>query len=148
MNHRPVSRRALLCAAASLSLAPPARACEFFALTLRVWHPWARATSEGDSTAIVSMKFDEVTRSDRLIAVETPVAEAAELGGLQPSPQVDFAIPQGRETQLTESGTFLRLTGLKHPLGVGRSYPLRLQFAEGGEVLAQLNIDFPSFRFR
>lgn len=147
MNQRSVSRRAVLGAAAALAL-PSARACEFFAPTLRVYHPWTRATEEGDASTIVSMKFDQVTRSDRLIGVHTPVAEGAELGGLLASPRIDLEIPQGSEIALSEGGTYVRLTGLRQALGVGRSFPLTLVFAVGGELPAQLNIDYPSFRFR
>ena len=147
MKLRTVSRRAVLGAACTLAL-PSARACEFFVPTLRVYHPWTRATEEGDTTTIASMKIDEVSRADRLINVQTPVAEGAELGGLLASPRIDLEIPQGSEIALSEAGTYVRLTGLRQPLGVGRSFPITFVFAVGGEMPAQLNIDFPGLRFR
>ena len=64
------------------------------------------------------------------------------------SPRIDLEIPQGSEIALSEGGTYVRLTGLRQALGVGRSFPLTLVFAVGGELPAQLNIDYPSFRFR
>lgn len=140
-----IRRRALLHAgfAAGIALVvPPARACEFFSTNLRVAHPWARATADGDTFAALCMTFDEVTLADRLIKVETPVAAGAEMGGVGARPGIDFPIPAGRESVLSETGTFIRLVGLKHPLEIGRSYPLKLVFERGGVVDADLDIDY------
>jgi len=141
-----IHRRSLLRAglAAGLVLALPARvrACEFFTTTLRVTHPWTRASLAGANSAAICMKFDEVTRSDRLIHVETPVAERAELGGVAAAPVVDFLIPAGVETLLSENGTYIQLLGLRHPLEMARSYPLTLYFEHGGRVEADLSVDY------
>jgi copper(I)-binding protein len=123
-------------------LAPSARACEFFTTTLRVTHPWARATRLGSRGAIVSMVFDEVTETDRLIAVSTPVATGAQLGGQGGTRPIDFVIPQGRTSTLSEQGVFVRLVGLRHPLELARAYPLTLEFEKGGKVEADLSIDY------
>ncbi len=159
LNH-PNHRRSVLQAglAAGLSLAlPAARACEYFSPTLRVTHPWARASAPGASVARVSMKFDDVSQDDRLIGVHTPVASGAELAGPGAEPDarpdarpgadtgLNLAIPSGRETLLSEGGLHLRLTGLQLPLEVGRSYPLKLVFERGGTVNATLNIDYARF---
>lgn len=151
LNH-PNHRRSVLQAglAAGLSLAlPAARACEYFSPTLRVTHPWARASAPGASVARVSMKFDDVSQDDRLIGVHTPVASGAELAGPGAEPGAErglnLAIPSGRETLLSEGGLHLRLTGLQLPLEVGRSYPLKLVFERGGTVNATLNIDYARF---
>ncbi len=141
----PLHRRTLLrasVAAGIVLVAPAARPCEFFALTLRVTHPWTRATPAGATSAIVCMKFDEVTRADRLVRVETEVATGAEMGGAGAGPVVDFAIPQGRESLLSEAGTYLRLVGLRHPLEMARTYPLTLVFESGGIVVADLSVDY------
>ena len=131
---------------AALTLAvPAARACEYFSPTLRVTHPWARASAAGASTAVVSMKFDDVSQDDRLIGLQTPVASSAEIAGPGAEPGLNLAIPSGRETLLGEGGLHLRLTGLRLPLEVGRSYPLQLVFERGGVVDATLNIDYARF---
>ena len=109
-----IRRRDILQGAAALSAAlllPGAQACEFFTAHMRIYSPWARASVQGASTAILCMTFDEVTQTDRLIGVETPVASGAELGGARASRTLDLLIPQGRDTELTETGTYLRLTG-------------------------------------
>lgn len=159
MTPHTTRRRALQASlAAGLTLAlPAARACEYFAPTLRITHPWTRASAHGASTAVVSMKFDDVSQDDRLIAVQTPVATGAEIAGLGPRPEtrlegppaagssLNLLIPSGQETLLSETGLHLRLTGLTLPLEVGRSYPLRLTFERGGVVNATLNVDYARF---
>lgn len=147
MKH-PKNRRCALRAglAAGLALAlPAARACEYFAPTLRVTHPWTRASATGASTAMVSMKFDDVSQDERLIDVQTPVASGAELAGPGAQATLDLPIPSGRETLLSASGLHLRLTGLRLQLEVGRSYPLQLTFERGGVVNATLNVDYARF---
>jgi len=144
-----IGRRGVLhasLAGCAFLLAPRARACEFFSSNLRVFHPWTYATEPGRDTAAVSMLFDQVTRADRLIAAETPVADGAEMGGLGARADVNFAIPEGRESALAASGTYLRLVRLRQPLEVGRSYPLKLTFEGGDVVAATLNIDYMRFR--
>ncbi len=133
-------------AAGAALLLPSARACEYFSANLRITHPWTRATGPGAGSAIVCMKFDDVLQDDRLIGVETPVAAGAELGGLGARPEVDFAIPAGRETLLSEAGTFVRLVGLNVPMEVARQYPMDLIFERSGRVAATLNVDYTRFR--
>lgn len=147
MNHV-IHRRCLLNAGmalgASLAL-PAARACEFVTPCLRVTHPWTRATAPGATAAVVCMKFDEVTTADRLVSVESPVAAGADMGGLNGGPAVDFFIPHGQESFLAETGTHVRLLGLKFALEVGRSYPLTLGFEKGGVFNTVLTVDYARF---
>jgi hypothetical protein len=122
-----------------------AQACEFYASTLRVSHPWARATAADAPHALLCLRLDEVTRADRLLHVETPVADAAVLlRDGQPAPW-PLDVPVGRDTVLSELGLQLRLQRLNQPLEIGRSYPLRLVFEQGGAVNALLNIDYGRF---
>lgn len=141
-----ILRRRWLGLPLALGLAPllpaPARACEFFSTTLRIEHPWTRATREGDRFAAISMKFDQVTEDDRLVGARSPVAARAALGGVNAATMVDFPIPAGRLSALHEEHTYLRLEGLRHPLEVGRTYPLVLVFAKGGEVFADFDVDY------
>jgi copper(I)-binding protein len=92
------------------------------------------------------MGFDEVAADDRLIAVETPVAEGAQMGGEAAGGAVNFVIPAGQASALSEQGSFVRLVGLRHPLEIGRNYPLHLGFERAGLVIARLNVDFARFR--
>ena len=141
-NRRGILKTGLaLCAALVL---PQARACEFYTSTLRITHPWTRATEPNATTAVLCMKIDQVTVTDRLIGVETPVASGAELIRDGASSALNLTLPIGSETLLSEDGMHVRLVGLKHPLLTGRSYPLVLVFAKGGNVNAELNVDYES----
>lgn len=146
-----LDRRGLLHASVALplmALLPAARACEFYSSTLRVTHPWTRATQPGATSAVLCMKFDEVSQADRLIHVASPVAESATMGGADSGGQrtgVDFYIPPGQTTLLAEKGRYVLLTGLRHALEVGRSYPLELGFEKGGRFAATLTVDYARF---
>ena len=140
-----VNRRGTLRAgfAGGLSLLlPGVHACEFWSTNLRIVLPWSRATIEGDAFAIGCMRFDEVEQDDRLIGAESPVARNVEMGGVGASHQLNFAIPAGRQTELSEAGTYLKLVGLRHPLGLGREYPLKLVFERGGMVDADIDVQY------
>jgi copper(I)-binding protein len=144
MNHIPCRRQALqvgLALGTSLLL-PSARACEFFTPTLRVTHPWTRASVKGATTAIVCMKIDQVTKPDRLIGVETPVAAGADIVGIEGRSGVNLLLFKGQDTVLGESGIQLRLLDLTQPLQIARTYPMRLYFEKGGVLDAELNVDY------
>lgn len=140
-----MDRRALLRAALGIGaacLARGAAACEFPTTSLTVVHPWTRASAPGADTAIVSLRFQDIVRTDRLIAASTPVARAVELAGQGFGPAIDFLIVRGEELEFSESGVHLRLVGLLAPLEVGREYPFALEFAAAGRVAAALSVDF------
>ena len=63
-------------------ISPTARACEFFSSALRITHPWTCASDPATTTALLSMRFDEISQDDRLVQVHRPVAAAAEMGGI------------------------------------------------------------------
>ena len=146
-----LTRRTLLKVGLVLSAATPWRnalACEYFTPTLRVTHPWTRATPMGAPFAVLAMRFDEVSQNDRLLAVETPVAEAVVYvpgGATRQVVDLPLDIPAGRDTVLIDSGPHLRLLRLTQALEVARSYPLRLVFEKGGTVKALLNVDYARF---
>jgi hypothetical protein len=126
-------------------LLPRAQACEYFGSTLRITHPWTRATAPDARFAAVCMKLDEVSENDRLVGVRTPVAEGAEIVGPDARPGVDLPIAAGSEIQLTENGTHVRLLRLTQPLEIACSYPLVLHFEKAGAVRTTLNVDYARF---
>ncbi len=151
MNPSASSRRHLLIAATAglWGLARPAQACDFFSSRMRIWHPWTRATRVDADTATLCMRFDEVQKTDRLIGVESPVFGGARLAGPTADAQakgVDLLIREGQELTLSEDGLHIELLDLQQPLQIGRSFPLRLLFASGDAVNAQLNVDFAGLR--
>ena len=145
-----ITRRALLRAglASGLVLAGlPTRACEFFSTNLRVKHPWTRATPEGADSCVVCMLFDEVHEDDRMIGIQTSIASGAEMGGLGArSGVIDFPIPRGQVSALSEAGTYIRLVGLALPMDAERVYQIQLLFERGGALRADLSVDYARFR--
>ena len=123
-----------------------ARAHEVITSTMRVTHPWSRATAPDATFALLCMKFDEVAETDRLVLAESPVATSADMGGVGAGPTVDFRIPAGQETYLEEARTYVRLVGLKFPLEVSRSYPLLLGFEKGGVYNTTFSVDQVRFK--
>ena len=142
LPRRDVLRAALAAGAALVLPAAPARACEFFCLSMRITHPWTRASAPGATTAMVSMRFDEVTEDDRLIGVTSPMAAGAEIVGDGPTRPVNFLIAAGQELDFSETGIHIRLTGLRQPLEMACTYPLTLTFEKGGVVEADLSVDY------
>jgi copper(I)-binding protein len=132
--------------AASWLAAPWARGHEYYTRNCRISHPWTRATAAGAMTALVCLTIDEVIKADRLIGIESPVAAGAEMVDAAATSPLDIAVPSGRETVLGEIGRVVRLVGLRHPLELGRSYPLTLVFADGGEVEATLDVAYAAQR--
>ncbi|CAH0349400.1 copper chaperone PCu(A)C [Aquabacterium sp. CECT 9606] len=145
MKNQIISRRHVLQTGVAMGLTwalPSARACEFFTPTLRVTHPWTRASVKDATSAIVCMKIDQVSRLDRLIGVETPVAEGAEIIGIEGRSGVNLLVFPGQETVLGETGVQLRLVKLTQPLLLSRSYAMRLYFEKGGAMDAELSVDY------
>lgn len=143
-------RRRLLAASALAACAgigsTRVRACEVWTGSFRILHPWTRASAPEARDAAVCLVIDDIQEADRLVGAATPVAERAEMGGEHAAPEVDWAFAPGRSVELSENGTYLRLVGLRFPLQVGRSYPLRLDFEVAGPVFATLSVDFGRFR--
>jgi copper(I)-binding protein len=99
---------------------------------VQVTGAWARATAPGQPVA--GIYLDIVSASDaRLTAVETPVAEAAQLhqmrmeGGTMRMRQVQaIDLPAGKTVALKPGDYHVMAFGLKRPLRPGEELPLRL----------------------
>ncbi len=145
MIRRQLLRSGVACTLAAAGV--QARACEFFSSTLRVIHPWTRATADDATWAVVCMGFDQVSEDERLLGIETSIATGAELmlPGAAKGQRLVLDIPQGRETRLTEHGLHIRLTGLLLPLDAGRAYPMRLLFQTAGPLRVDLTVDYGRF---
>jgi len=100
---------------------------------------WARATPGGAETAAAYATI-VAPAADRLVAASTPVAGKAELhnmsieGGVMQMRPVEHGIdlPAGQPVTLKPGGLHIMLTGLKHPLHAGESFPLTLTFENAG----------------
>lgn len=139
-----ITRRALVGGGLAVAIAARARraaACEFDAQYLRIVHPWTRAALVSDPFAIVCMRFENVSATDRLTGVGSPVAARAVLRHGDTQGPVDFLLPAERDSALSEEGAHVRLLGLRQPLELGRVYPLTLTFERSGVVHSELTVD-------
>jgi copper(I)-binding protein len=105
-----------------------------------VTQAWARATP-GKSTIGAAYATVTASAGDRLIAVATPVAGAAQLhqhtmdNGVMKMRQVDAVpLPAGQAVTLSPGGYHIMLVDLKAPLVAGQGFPLTLTFEKAGTV--------------
>lgn len=125
---------ALFCAAVN--------AHEYEAGGIHIDHPWARALPPSAPTGaayfIISNRGDA---SDRLVAVETPIAAYAEVhehrhvDGLMKMQEVEeLELGTGDSVEFKPGGYHAMLFNLKHPLVVGETFPMTLTFEQAGSV--------------
>jgi periplasmic copper chaperone A len=126
-----------------------AMAHEYTAGGITVAHPWARATPGGAKVggAYLEIKAAAGT-SDRLVAVKTPAAGAAELHnhimekGIARMRRVEaIVVPAGKSVVLEPGGYHLMLTDLKAPLKQGDLLKLTLVFEKAGEIEVEATVE-------
>ncbi len=139
-----------LAAAAVFVLAcSAASAHDYTAGTLQIGHPFARATPPGaQSGGAFFTVHNAGHQADRLLAVASPAAAAAELhrmtmdGNVMKMRAVDaIDIAAGATVTLGTAGYHVMLTGLKHPLVAGQSVPLTLTFERAGRVDVSASVE-------
>ena len=116
--------------------------------TLQVSGAWARATPPGhDIGAVYFVLTSHVHDPIRLIGIDTPIAERAELHGHSQSDGVMMmralaAIEVGPDEPavLAAGGTHVMLQGLVGPLVAGKVFPLTLVFESGASVALEVEI--------
>jgi copper(I)-binding protein len=115
----------------------------------RVEDAWARATIGRSQVSVAYMTVASPV-ADRLVAVETPVAERAELhthrmksDGTMEMRGVDaIALKPGESVVLKPNGEYhVMLMGLKQPLKQGESFPMTFVFERGGRREATVRVE-------
>lgn len=101
----------------------------------------ARASVGNAPTSAVYMTITTAGAPDRLIAVASPAAEAAELhtslaeGGIMKMHRVDaIEVAPGAPAELAPGGQHIMLIGLDAPLEEGTTVPLTLTFEKAGDI--------------
>ncbi|KQZ76631.1 hypothetical protein ASE06_06370 [Sphingopyxis sp. Root214] len=135
---------ALLSAAATPLLAQSVTAGK-----LVIDQAWSRQTAP---TQKVGGGFLSITNkgktADRLVSATSPVATEVQLhtmsmdGGVMRMRQMKdgIAIPAGKTVELKPGGLHVMFIGLKRPLAVGDSVPVKLRFARQGEVQVRFKV--------
>jgi copper(I)-binding protein len=116
--------------------------------TLKIEHPWSRATPPGASVGAGFMVITNSGKADALVSVSSPVAERVELhssreeGGVMKMRKLTrLEIPAGGTVRFEPGALHLMLVGLERPLVEGSRVPLTLQFGSAGELTVQLKVE-------
>jgi len=134
----------ILALAVSLTalLSGAAAAHEYEIGSVKIVHPWARATAGGSLNGAVYMTLSVASSEpDRLLAVSTPAAKHAQLhktimdSGVMKMRPVDVVkIVPGSPTVMQPGGLHVMLMGLAAPLTEGDLLPLTLTFEHAGTI--------------
>ena len=144
-----LARRFLLCAAAAALIAPPAFGHDYRLGSLKIDHPWARATVAANGGAYLAIE-NGGAQPDRLLRAASPVAATVELhthimdGGIMRMRAVEaIDVPAGGKVELKPGGLHIMLMGLKQPLKEGERVKLTLEFEKAGAIEVELAVDKP-----
>ena len=140
-----------LAAGLAASLPHQARAHSYSEEGFTVLHPWCEVAPAGTTDLVVLLRIVEISRADRLLGADTPVASQVLL---QIPPRRPFDPPAagatgdapglplqpGHDIILTHFGPHLLIDKVLTDLHFGREYPLTLHFEWAGKVEAALII--------
>ena len=139
-----MNRTALIIAALSAALATsPALAHDYTVGSLKIDHPWARATPKGASVGGGYMKItNSGATPDRLVSGKTDVASRFEIhemsmdnGVMKMRPVVQgIEIKPGQTIELKPGSYHVMFVGLKKPLAQGEPVKATLVFEKAGKV--------------
>lgn len=141
-------KRILIPFLAAACVAGQALAHDHQAEELLIDQPWSRAMPPTATTGAAYLRIDNNGEAgDRLLAVETPVAEYAELhehvhvdGLMKMQQATDLAIEAGDSLTLEPGGYHIMLFNLQKPLVAGEKYPLTLRFEQAGEIEVEVAV--------
>ena len=122
---------------------------------LSVAHPWARASAGAAPTGAAYLTLrNDGAEADRLVGVETPAAERAELhthlheDGVMKMRRVEggIALPAGESVALAPGGLHVMLFGLAAPLEEGTRFPMTLVFKKAGRLAVEIQVEPIGYR--
>jgi copper(I)-binding protein len=138
-------------AGVAASLPRRARAHAFQEEHFTVLHPWCDEATAGTTDLVVLLRITDISRADRLLRAETPVASQMRLEvpprrpfdppvTTAPGAPPSLPLQPGHDLILTPFGPHLLIDKVLTDLHFGREYPLTLQFELAGMVEAALII--------
>jgi copper(I)-binding protein len=146
-----MTRTAFFVAAVFAGLATsPVVAHDYTAGSLKIDHPWARATPKGASVGGGYMKItNSGTAPDRLVAGSSDISSSFEIhemkmeGGVMKMRLVagGLEIKPGQTVTLDPSGYHVMLVDLKKQLVQGERFKAALEFANAGKVEVDFAIE-------
>ena len=116
--------------------------------TLVIDEPWSRAMPPVAKTGAAYLTIRNTgSEDDRLVGARSPIAERAELHGMQMQGDLmkmhhveSVVVPAGGTAMLEPGGLHIMLMGLTRPLAAGESFPVTLQFEKAGELVLEVEI--------
>ncbi len=146
-------------------MAASVQAHEYYAASFKIIHPWALPTGQGDTNAKVFVRFEEISKSDKLVSASSPIAERVDIVSAAKSalvksdpvkkvptestisepakPPVNIKsidLPAGSTIDLQSDEIYLKMVNLKMPLQPTRSYPMTLVFENSGAITVQISV--------
>ncbi|MEC5386862.1 copper chaperone PCu(A)C [Uliginosibacterium sp. H3] len=117
--------------------------------SIKIGHPWTRATTPGAQTGGGYLKLDNGGAADRLVSVSSNVSEQAEIhtmsmeGDVMRMQKLDKGVelPAGKTVEFKPGGLHIMLLGLKAPLKEGAKFPLTLKFEKAGEITVDVKVE-------
>lgn len=111
---------------------------------IKVQDPWVRVTfGQSKVTAGYMTLLDQSGKGASLVGLEMGDGMKAEIhetvadGAMVKMRMVKaIEIPAGGKAELTPAGGHIMIMGLKGPLKVGDTLPMKLKFADGSEMMA------------
>lgn len=144
-------RSAFIAAALCFGLAVvPARAHEFTVGSLKIAHPWARATPKGATVGGGYLKITNTgTAPDRLIGGSTDIARNVEFHSMKMEGDVmkmrpvagGIEIKPGQTVELKPGGLHVMFKDLNRPLKKGERLEATLAFEKAGKVKVQFVVE-------
>lgn len=134
----------------SLALLSQAHAHEYTLGTLKIGHPYARATVAGQPSAGAYLSIENKgAATDKLVSAATEAAKTTEIhtmsmeGDIMKMRRIDGIDIQPGETITMQPGNgyHLMLIGLKKPLAAGESIPMTLVFEKAGKIDVSVKVE-------
>lgn len=118
---------------------------------LRLKGIWSRPGLQGNNGVIYLTLSNDGQEADRLVGVQTDVAQAAELHQVRMENDVmkmepvagGLEIPAGGQVALEPGGYHVMLVDLNQNLKAGESFSVLLQFEKEGEIMVDVEISQP-----
>jgi len=136
--------------AVSPLVAARAQAHEFSAATIKVVHPWSRATPPGAKVSGGYLKIENKGAApDRLLGGTSEIAQKIEVHETTVTDGVarmrllgeGLEVPAGGNAELKPGGVHLMLLDLKSPLKQGEKVKATLMFEQAGRVEVEFQVD-------
>jgi copper(I)-binding protein len=136
--------------ACAIGLSSSAHAYDYKAGAIEIDHPWSRATPRGASVAAGYMTIRNAgSEPDRLVGGSTPVAGKFEVHEMSTENGVmhmrpvtgGLEIKPGETVELKPQSFHIMMTGLAHPIEMGKPFKGTLVFEKAGPVEVDFSVE-------